>query len=398
MNLFGHEHKPSRRATVLPLSRSYRPTLEMLEDRLSPTTGLAAPTITGITAVNISSATVAWSPVANETGYHILLWDGTQATTIATVGPNATTTTIKGLPAGQQVWLRVEAFNATAQADSAWGTVTLPTKPLSGATGLTATAVSAAQVNLNWAPAHGQTGYNVLEWDGTKPVVVATLGAGALHTSIKGLTAGTTYFFSIQAFNETGSTATDWASAITLPQHIAAPTHLTCTATDTQVTLNWLAGQGATGYRVFEWENGQAVQLGQTDATTRTYTVTNLQPGTLYWFYVQAYNPSNTASTAWKSVATTAISNPLQAPGNVTATVVTPGSVQLAWTASTGAAGYLVFQWTGAAWQVVTKPAATDTSATLTGLPTGTTQYFVVMAYTADLVQHTASPIISVTL
>jgi hypothetical protein len=399
MNLFRNARKIARwRSAAGQLSCSYRPALETLEERLTPAGTLTAPTIPTVTAVSISSATVTWSPVANETGYRILLWNGTQGVAIATVGPNATTATVGHLPAGQQVWLAVEAFNAAGQADSPWATVTLPTKPLTTASNVKATAVSPSEVDLSWTPATGQTGYHVLEWNGTTSVTVATLGAGRHQTAITNLAPGTTYFFSIEAFNETSSSPTDWASATTLGQPITKPTHVTATATDTQVTLSWAASQGATGYKVFEWENNQAVQIGQTDAHTTTVAIPSLTPGTLYWFYVQAYNPTNTASTAWKSVATTDVSNPLQAPANVTASEPTPGTIQLTWTASAGAAGYWIFQWTGSTWKVVANPAATDTSATLTGLTLKTKQYFVVMAYTADVVQHASSPIVSITV
>ncbi len=380
------------------LSCSYRPALEALEERLSPASTLTAPTISSITAVSVSSATVTWSPVANETGYRILLWNGTQGVAIATVGAQTTTTTVTQLPAGQQVWLAVEAFTATAQADSAWGTVTLPTEPLTAATGLKATAASSTEIDLSWSPATGQTGYHVLGWNGTADVVIATLGAATKHTAITGLTPGMTYFFSIQAFNDTSSVATDWASAATPGQPITAPTHLSGTATDTQIVLSWKPSHGATGYNVYEWENSQAVQVGQTDAKTTTLTVKAIEPGTLYWFYVQAYNPTNSATTAWKSVATTDISDPLQPPGNVAATEPTSGTVQLTWTASTGAAGYWIFHWTATGWKVAANAAATDTSATLTGLPKGATEYFVVMAYTPNVVQHASSSIVSITV
>lgn len=399
MTLFRNSRNQSRWRRGTPqLTCSYRPTLEALEERLSPASTLAAPTISNITAASISSATLTWSSVANETGYRILLWNGTQGVAIATVGPHTNTTTVNHLPAGQQVWLAVEAYNATAQADSAWATVTLPTKPLTGATNVKATAVSSTEIDLSWTPATGQTGYKLLEWNGTTDVVVATLGAGQHHTAVTKLAPGTTYFFSIESFNETSSTVTDWASATTLGQPITAPAHLTGTATDTQITLTWTPAQGATGYNIFEWQNNQAVQIGQTNARTTTVTVPSLQPGTLYWFYIEAYNPTNSATTAWKSFATTDISNPLQAPGNVTATEPTPGTVQLTWTASAQAAGYWIFQWTSTGWKVVASPAATDTSATITGLPTGTKQYFVVMAYTANVVQHASSPIVSITV
>ncbi len=385
-------------AKQLRPSLRFRPVVEALEDRLCPTAvALLPPTLLSVTAVSGTKATVTWSKVANETGYNVLLWNGSAAVPVATVGANVTTTTVSGLPGGQEVWLQVEAFNATSDADSAWHSVNLPISPLSGATALQATASSPTEIDLRWTTAQGQTGYQVLEWNGTKAVTVATLAAGTHKDAVTGLTPATTYYFSIESFNDTTSTTTDWVTIATPPQPITAPTNLTYTSTDTQVTLKWTTGQGATGYEVYEWENGQAVQVAQTNAQTTQAVVTGLQPGTAYWFYVQDYNASNSAGTPWKSIATTAVSDPLLPPTNVQVQVTGSGQVTVTWAASAGAVGYWVYDYVGGSWHIVANPGATATSAAITGLK-DVSQYFLVMAYTADGVQDASSKMVAVTV
>jgi hypothetical protein len=378
--------------------RSYRPALEMLEDRLCLAGALTVPTIVNIMPLTATTANVTWSPVANETGYTVLLWNGAQAVPLSTVGANATSATVSGLPAGQQVWLRVEAFNAASHVDSVWQSVKLPATAAAGAPTLTAKVASPTEIDLHWTAGHTTpTGFNILEWNGTSAVTIATLGAGKRNYAVTGLSPATRYYFSLEVIHATGSATTDWVAATTPRRPITAPTHLTATSMDTQTTLNWNAAQGATGYRVYEWENGQAVQVGQTDAHTTKVTVTNLTPGTGYWFYVQAYNDSNSANSAWKWVTTTAKASPLLPPGNLTAHVLGGGQVELDWTASPGAVGYWVYDWTGSSWHLLADAGAANVSATLTGLKSGT-HYFAVMAYTLNAVQYATSKTIKVTL
>jgi hypothetical protein len=393
---FASRSNVSARRAAASSSSGYRPILEALENRLCPSGALSAPTILSATAVNATEASLSWTDVANETGFRILLWNGTAAVPIATVGTGVTSITISSLPAGEKVYLSVEAFDATDTADSAWSAVQLPTEPLTGATHLTATAVSPTEIDLNWTAAQGQAGYHILEYINGKDVVIATLAAGATHDAVAGLTPGTLYYFSVEAFNDTTTIATDWASARTQPQPITAPTNLTLTPGRTQVSLTWTAAQGATGYRVFEWINGQATKIGTTNANTTTFSATGLHASTMYWFYVEAYNASNSAATAWHAVTTTSSTNPLLPPGNLTAQALGHGSVKLTWTGSHGAAGYYVYRWTGTRWRVVATLGPSIRTVTVSGLPTGSTQYFLVMAFT-NSGAYAASGVVAIT-
>jgi hypothetical protein len=361
----------------------YRPTLETLENRLCPS-GLSSPTIVSAVAVSPTQATLTWTDVANEAGFRILLWNGTTGVPVATVGAGVTKTTVTGLPAGQAVYFAVEAFNGAETGDSAWtAALQLPSESLTAASGLKAVAVSPTEVDLTWTAAQGQNGYQIYEYDGSKDVLVATLGASAISYPVTGLTPATPYYFSVQAFNDMSSVPTDWVSATTERQPLAAPAHLTLTPGKTQVALSWTAASGATGYNIFEWVNGTTTQIATTNASTTTYTATGLHTNTAYWFYVEAYNPSNVATTNWEVVTTTASSSPLLPPTNVTAQSLGNGKVALNWTGAHGAAGYWIYRFTGAHWIVVGHLGANARSVTETGLTVGTSQDFLVMAYTS---------------
>ena len=160
---------------------------------------------------------------------------------------------------------------------------------------------------------------------------------------------------------------------------MTAPQNVTAQATSsTAALISWNAVTGATGYRVYELVNGQAVQVGSTTGTT-SLTLSNLTPGTTDYFYVTASNGSSSASSGWVSVVMPSAAT-LSAPSAVaTATSSTTGT--LSWSALAGATGYEIVYWNGFQAVLLGTVGASTTSVSISGLTAGATTYFAVIAY-----------------
>src|SRR6266571_2046383 len=176
-------------------------------------------------------------------------------------------------------------------------------------TGLLASAVSSSQINLSWTASTdnvGVTGYRVYR-AGT---LLATLGAVTSYQNT-GLTASTTYSYTVQAVDAAGnaSAQSNSASATTQAapdtQAPSVPTGLKGRAVSrTQINLTWNASNdnvGVTGYYVYL--NGVALAT----TTTTSFQHTGLTAGTTYNYRVSAYDavPNHSAWTAPVSVRTT---------------------------------------------------------------------------------------------
>ena len=130
----------------------------------------------------------------------------------------------------------------------------------------------------------------------------------AVHTATVALTAGTpvTIEMMYYANSKTASQAQlYWKSASQAREIVpfvsvgpAAPTNLTATPlSDTEVTLNWNASTGATGYIIDESVNGGAfTQITTVGPTPTSYVVGGLTAGTPYSFQVIAIGSSGTNS------------------------------------------------------------------------------------------------------
>jgi fibronectin type 3 domain-containing protein len=157
----------------------------------------------------------------------------------------------------------------------------------------------------------------------------------------------------------------------------AAPTGLTAAPGNAQVTLNWTASSGATGYYVKRStaSGGPYAQISTSSATN--FTDTGLTNGTKYFYVVSAYNSAGQSANSGEVSATPV----LPAPANPTGLAAAAGNMQvsLTWNASAGATGYHVKRSTtsGAETQIAAPSSAGYTDS---GLTNGTKYFYVVSA------------------
>lgn len=240
-----------------------------------------------------------------------------------------------------------------------------------------------AQVSLSWgAPANGTAAsYNLYrgitsDGEGTTPYKT---GISGTNYTDSGLSSGTTYYYQVTAVNSVGEgPKSNEASAITAP---SAPTALTATAGNAQVSLSWTASSGAANYIVYRGttSGGENSTPIATDVTSANYTDKSASNGTTYYYDVTAVNSGGESGKS-NEVSATPMPPP-SAPANLTATAGN-AQVSLSWTASSGATGYNIYRGITSGGESAT-PVATDTSATNytdPGLTNGTTYYYKVTA------------------
>ena len=206
-----------------------------------------------------------------------------------------------------------------------------PETSLAAPTGLTVTATSETSVSLTWtAPADGILGYNVyrcrvqagettcdLEWhawvanEGDAPPAPTSYTDTGGETG--GVTEGATYLFAVAASYPPNYANGQWSEAVTAvtqetppdnePEPAessdettvpGAPTNLTATPGDGQITLSWTPPAGTvTGWELLirpGTSNRSWMSITPTGTTTKSYTVTGLTNGTRYIFALRAVN------------------------------------------------------------------------------------------------------------
>ncbi len=322
------------------------------------TTAPSTPTGFSASAASSSQINLSWTASTDNvgvTGYRVYR----AGTLLATLGP-VTSYQNTGLSASTSYSYTVQALdaagNASAQSASASATTQAAgdTIPPSVPTGLTGTAVSAAQINLTWNASTDNvavTSYQVYLNDA---MIANTPATSFQHT---GLTAGTTYNYRVSAAdavpNYSGWTATPVsvstppAADTTAP---STPTALLASAvSSSQINLSWGASTdnvGVTGYRIF-----RAGTLLATLGAVTAYQNTGLTPSTSFSYTVQAIDAAGNASaqSAAASATTQAALDTTAptVPGGLTTVAASSSQINLSWSASTdnvGVTGYRVFR------------------------------------------------------
>ena len=283
-----------------------------------------APSVpTGLTAANITinSVDLSWNASTDNvgvTGYDVYQ-DGTLI-----ASPTGTSYAVTGLASGTTYAFTVRAKdaagNTSAQSTAINVTTDTPdTTPPSTPTGLAANSVTQTSFTLSWAAATdnvGVTGYDVYQ-DGA--FVNSTT---ATSMNITGLTAGTTYAYTVKAKDAAGnvSAASSALNVTTVAPDTTPPSVPTGLAasnvTQTTLTLSWNASSdnvGVTGYDVLQ----DGTVIGSTASTS--YNVTGLTASTTYAFAVKAKDAEGNVSAASSALNVTtqaAVVNYCTASGN----------------------------------------------------------------------------------
>jgi hypothetical protein len=162
-------------------------------------------------------------------------------------------------------------------------------------TGVTATPGN-GQVTISWTAVTDVTSYNIY-WSTTPGVTIAngTKITGVASPYVQsGLINGITYYYVVTAVNTAGeSTPSPQISAIpSVAPTPAAPTEVTATLGNGQVTIAWTAVSGATSYNIY-WSNTSGVTTANGTKITGAASP-YIQPGlindTTYYYVVTAVN------------------------------------------------------------------------------------------------------------
>jgi YD repeat-containing protein len=264
-------------------------------------TGLSAAAVSG-TQINLS-----WSPSTDTggsglAGYKIFRGGsqiGTSTTTSYSNSSLANATTYTYTVAAYDA-----AGNTSAQSSSASATTpdtTLPSVP----TGLTGSAASASQINLNWTASNdnvGVAGYRIYR-GGSQ---IGTSASTAYSDST--VVGSTTYSYTVAAYDAAGNVSAQSAAKSVATPDVTPPSppNLSATtASPSRINLSWSAssdtgGSGLAGYRVYRGGS----HIATTAATS--YSDTGLAASTTYSYTVTAYdNASNTSDQSNSASATT---------------------------------------------------------------------------------------------
>jgi HD-GYP domain-containing protein (c-di-GMP phosphodiesterase class II)/predicted phage tail protein len=287
---------------------------------VTPATTPSAPT--GVTGVpGDSQVTLSWTAPALDggspvTGYIVVPYLGVASEPPTTFSSTATTETIGGLTNGSTYTFVVTAINGAGDspasvASSGITPATVPTAP-SGVTGLSGN----GDVALSWSAPSDNGGATITGYLVTPSIAGVAqsptfFGSPSTAETVGSLTNGTAYTFTVVGINSAGDSPASSPSAAITPATVpTAPSGVTGTAGDGQVSLSWTApasdgGAAVTGYIVTSYFNGVAQNATDFSSAATTETVDYLLDDHAYTFTVVALNSAGSSPASAPSAALT---------------------------------------------------------------------------------------------
>ena len=361
------------------------------------------------TALSASQIRLTWQDNStNETGFAIERSASSTGpwSSIYLAPANTTSYIDTGLTAGTVYYYHIYAFNLSGSSDfsspSPATTAAAPTAPPTAPTGLVATAVSAAQVNLAWTDtSNNEEGFDIERKTGAggtyANIAVINAPNTVTYTDTSNLSPSTIYYYRVKATNSIGFNYSTDAS-VTTPEPAQtepnAPSNLVAIAVSSiQIDLSWQDNSdNEDGFRIQRkmGAGGSYSTIATLGTNTTSYHDSGLNPSTVYYYRVQAYNSYGSGYSVWSAEANTstsapAISAPIM-PSNLTATAVSSTQINLAWQDnSTNEDGFKIYQSStgavGSYYHLATVAANTTAYSVQQALSANTTYYFQVTSY-----------------
>jgi fibronectin type 3 domain-containing protein len=215
------------------------------------------------------------------------------------------------------------------------------------------------------------------------------VGADATTFQDAALTASTTYYYRVRAYNSVQSDYSNVASATTLAEPPAAPSGLSATAaSSSQVNLTWIdSSNNESGFKVERALAGGAYsQIATLGANVTVYQDTGLSAKTTYWYRVRAYSSAGDSGYSNVAAATTQPAGvPPAAPSSLVATAASTSQINLSWVDNaTNESGFKVERSLTASSSGFSQIATVGANVTAyqdTGLAPSTTYYYRVRSY-----------------
>lgn len=169
-------------------------------------------------------------------------------------------------------------------------------------------------ITLNWSDSsNNEAGFRLYRWNGSSWSNIGNFGANVTSYKDAGLLANTTYYYTVDSYNNAGSSRYGGGSyiaaktapplwSITKP---TAPSNMSAYSySGKRISVYWNDNSNnETGFNVYRWNGSSWSKIATLGANVTSYTNYGLLGGQTYYYTVEAYN---SAGSAWSSYYTSA--------------------------------------------------------------------------------------------
>jgi large repetitive protein len=233
-------------------------------------------------------------------------------------------------------------------------------------------------IKLSWDASTYATSYKVYQKVDGELTLLNTLPATTRTIAFTNMPEGD-YEYVVHSYSDRFGESPEGSELVFTLVHpvMQAPANLTkAILNGNDIKLNWDASTYATSYKVYQKVDGELKLLSTLPTTTRTITFTNMPEG-VYEYVVHSYSNRFGESPEGSELVFTMVHPVMEAPADLTKTILNENYIKLSWAASTYATSYKVYQKVDGELKLLnTLPASTRTI-TYTNMPEGDYEYVV---------------------
>ena len=322
--------------------------------------------------------TVTWNAADGAVSYNVLRrTDGADWAVLAE-GVTATACTDETAQVGTTYFYTVQSVNIDGRTSTGFDTTGVSARvpyPIPADVEQVAAKAGAGSVTVTWAEAADADAYFVYRstYAATEDTGWTAIAKNVAETRYEDtdVESGATYFYNVKGVNKDGLLSSGWSAAASATVLYPDPSlvELTDAAADPDgITVTWKTAANAVSYNVLRRTDGADWAVLAEGVTATAYTDKTAQPGTTYFYTVQAVNADGVAG-GYHTTGVSAVvpTTPLQV--KLTAAKVSGTSIVVTWEKTDRAVQYKVYRkvegdtgWTGIA--TVTGTSYTDSKVT----------------------------------
>ena len=322
--------------------------------------------------------TVTWNAADGAVSYNVLRrTDGADWAVLAE-GVTATTYTDETAQVGTTYFYTVQSVNIDGRTSTGFDTTGVSARvpyPIPADVEQVAAKAGAGSVTVTWAEAADADAYFVYRstYAATEDTGWTAIAKNVAETRYEDtdVESGATYFYNVKGVNKDGLLSSGWSAAASATVLYPDPSLVELTDAEADpdgITVTWNAADGAVSYNVLRRTDGTDWAVLAEGVSATAYTDKTVQPGTTYFYTVQAVNADGVAG-GYHTTGVSAVvpTTPLQV--KLTAAKVSGTSIVVTWEKTDRAMQYKVYRkvegdagWTGIA--TVTGTSYTDSKVT----------------------------------